>query len=79
MSGESPRREAVLRLLQDVAESEHQLRHRIAFADACAALQFEVVHDPHRTTVRDPLAPAAAEPAAGPAEAESGQPAANEA
>lgn len=47
--------QAMFALLRDVAESEHRLRHPEAFADMCAALAFEMVVEPHRTTVADPL------------------------
>lgn len=62
---------AVLGLLKDVAESEHQLRHQGAFETLCAELGFEKVTEPHRITVRDPVADAEAEQAsAAKAEAE---------
>lgn len=42
----------VLWLLQDVAESEHQLRHPAAFAEVCAASGCDVVRLAHKITVQ---------------------------
>lgn len=57
-------RAAVLRLLNDVVESEHRLRHRNAFEALCAELGFEPVHEPNGSRVRDPAAEEAARVAA---------------
>jgi hypothetical protein len=62
-------RVAVLRLMQDVAESEHQLRHPAAFSAVVNALGLQLEHEAHRTTVSDPSAspaPVAAEAQASP-------------
>lgn len=70
-------RAAVLRLLQDVAESEHRLRHSRAFEAVVSELGFDLVAEPHRVTVADPQAPKEAtqvEPA--PAATGTGEPAA---
>lgn len=40
------------RLLQDIVESEHQIRHPQAFAEMCADLGFEVVCEASRVAVK---------------------------
>ena len=40
------------RLLQDLVESEHQLRHPQAFVEMRADLGFEVVHEASRMAVK---------------------------
>lgn len=50
-------REAMLALLQDVAESEHHLRHPDAFAAVVEASGFVLERLPHKFVVSDPDAP----------------------
>lgn len=45
--------------LQEVAESEHQIRHPQLFAQICGAIGFDVVQEPHRLEVRRRVAPQA--------------------
>lgn len=40
------------RLLQDLVESEHQLRHPQAFAEMCDDLGYEVVREASRMAVK---------------------------
>lgn len=56
-------RAALHALARDIAESEHRLRHPNAFLLACDVLGFVVEHGAARTTVRDPIAEAAAQDA----------------
>lgn len=50
----SAERKAMKGLLQDVAESEHHLRHPEAFAAVCEAAGFVLEKLPHRWEVSDP-------------------------
>lgn len=51
-------RAGVLALVNDVAQSEHRLRHKAAFEAMVAALGLETVHEPHVSSVREPAAKA---------------------
>lgn len=54
----SDERKAMLAFLQDVAESEHHLRHPEAFAAVVEASGFTLEKLPHRFEVSDPDAKA---------------------
>lgn len=47
-------RASVLALLDDVAQSEHRLRHLSAFEALVKELGFEIEHAPHGSSIREP-------------------------
>ncbi len=57
MSMNQKQKDAALALLNDVAQSEHHLRHVKAFAEIVAAMGFELIRHPHKHEVVDPNAP----------------------